>query len=98
MTEETTICHNIDKTADDDNTGQAIYDPFLKNTGSLIEIIPNLRVRRILCRTHPLPHPLLQRKMRRTRKFGMISINLTKKQVFLRDQGKMAELGGRTAQ
>ena len=40
-----------------------------------IEIIPNLRVRRILCRTHPLPHPLLQRKMRRTRKFGMISIN-----------------------
>ena len=32
MTEETTICHNIDKTADDDNTGQAIDDPFLKNT------------------------------------------------------------------
>ena len=40
---------------------------------ALIEIIPNLRVRRILCRTHPLPHPLLQRKMRRTHKFGMMS-------------------------
>ena len=39
----------------------------------VVEIIPNLRVRRIFCRTHPLPHPLLQRKMRRTRKFGMIS-------------------------
>ena len=35
MNKETAICHKIDKTARYDNTRQAIYDPFLKNTLNL---------------------------------------------------------------